>query len=180
MINNIENMSGYRLEYNCNINNHILPIFPVLNDEKTTGIMEKVGKLINSFKNNKIVFFYNLTYRSGSDGDYGGDFNSNFISELKNDKNSLLLLLRYDENHPTVLSLEKHFNLSPSEDGYNLIISAKIARLCNTVYMKQSGGCLFVVNDENINNNVNNTEYHFFGPSDAKQSLVMYNLNVIN
>ena len=180
MINDIENMSGYRLEYNCNTNSHLLPKFPVLDDEKTTGIMEKVGSLINSFKNKKVILFYNLTYRSGDDGPHGVDFNSNFISDLKKDENTLLLLFRCDENHPTVLSLEKHFNLSPSEDGYNLIISAKIARLCNKVYMKQSGGSLFVVNDENINNNVKNTEYHFFGPPEAKQSLLRYNLNVIN
>ena len=180
MINDIENMSGYRLEYNCDTNSHILPILPVLNDEKTAGIMEKVDNFIHSFKNKKVVFFYNLTYRSGDDGQYVGDFNTNFISDLKKDKNTLLLIFRYDENHPTVVSLEKHFNLPPSEDGYNLIMSSKVARLCNTVYMKQTGGSLFVVNDENINNNVNNTEYHFIGPDSAKQPLLMYNLNIIN
>lgn len=180
MINDIENISGYRLEYNCDTNSHILPVLPVLNDEKTTGIMEKVGKFINSSKNKKVVFFYNLTYRSGDDGKHGADFNSNFISDLKKDENTLLLLFRCDENHPTALSLEKHFNLPPSEDGYNLLMSSKIAKLCNTVYMKQSGGSLFVVNDENINNNVNHTEYHFFGPPDVKQSLIRYNLNIIN
>lgn len=46
--------------------------------------------------------------------------------------------------------------------------------------MKQSGGSLFVVNDENINNNIKNTEYHFFGPHEAKQALLRYELNVIN
>lgn len=180
MINDIENISGYRLEYNCNTNTHILPILPVLNDEKTTGIMEKVGKFIHSFKNKKVILFYNLMYRSGPEHEYSGDFHNNLISEVKKDKNSVLLLVRCDENHPTVVSLEKHFNLSPSEDGYNLIISAKIAKLCNAVYMKQSGGSLFVVNDENINNNVNNTDYHFFGPGIAKKTLLMYNLNIIN
>lgn len=179
MINDIENMSGYRLQYNCNTHNNLLPILPGLNDEKTIGIMEKVSQVINSFEKKKIVFFYNVTFKSGSDK-YEGDYNSNFISDLKKDENIVLLLLRYDRNHPTVLSLEENFDLPPSEDGYNLLISAKIAKLCHIVYMKQSGGSLFVVNDDNINNNTNNTEYHFLGPDEPKLSMKIYNLNVVN
>lgn len=142
---------GVNLEFNYNGPD----IIPELPRTDVTGIISK----LKSYKKN-IVLFYNLNSFSGFE--YTKQTNDEIIDELitkYNSQDNMLLLVKQNDKHNELLTLERDFNIIPSANGKNLIDIAYIANECNHVYFKINGGSLFILNKMNISRS-NIVNYH--------------------
>lgn len=163
------------LVYNITHNDTLLPQFPVLNDTDTIELLKKIDLFFNG---KKVILYYNIQHHSMVIKDEKENDQLNVL-ELKNKyPDHLIVLVKHDNKYPTYISLEKHFKVVPRMDGYNLMINAIIASKCEKVYMKISGGSLFVINKDNVKEK--KTEYVFIGPENVKCVIKKYGLNVIN
>ena len=138
-LNEINQKMGTSIVFNCNNYKELIPILPNYD-------INSIKDTLLSF-NMKLVFYYNILYNNYN-------YDDNMIQFLLDSFSDSIVIVpkKSNINNPRLLSLETNFNILPKLDGSNLIIGAAIANLCTDVYIKNSGGSLFVLNQKNIEN----------------------------
>jgi len=151
ILNEINNKFNIKILFNCNNYKDLIPILPELD---ITDIIIKLKSY-----NKKLVFFYNLKFCSDHSELDDNIILNKLIEKYKED--SIIITAKPTIiKHSCLINMEDEFNIKPFIDGKNLIINAMIANNCNYVYIKETGGSLFVLNQINIKN-INNVIYHY-------------------
>jgi hypothetical protein len=156
MLNQINNQTGIKINFNCDNYKELIPILPYVD-------VEYIREKITSY-NKKILFFYNQNSFCGIENVYPPDINEKTIQKLINNYGEdymIILSKPCNITHKNLINVETEFGNLPSFDGKNLIINANIANLCDEVYFKTNGGSLFILNQMNIANK--NVKYNFIG-----------------
>ena len=162
ILNEINNKFNIKILFNCNNYKDLIPILPELD---ITDIIIKLKSY-----NKKLVFLYNVQFRSGK-SDIDNDIVLNKLIEKYKEDSIIITAKPTIIKHSCLINMEDEFNIKPSIDGKNLIINAMIANNCNYVYIKDSGSALFVLNQTNIKN-INNVIYHYIKSNE--------NINIYN
>jgi hypothetical protein len=158
-LNEINQQMGTSIIFNCKNYKELIPILPNYD-------INSIKQTLLSF-NMKLVFYYNISYNNYN-------YDDNLIQFLLDSFSDSIIIVpkKSNINNPRLFSLETNFNILAKLDGSNLIIGAAIANLCTDVYIKNSGGSLFVLNQKNIENK--KIKYIYLSTNDELDSTDTY------
>jgi len=160
-LNEINLQTGLNILFNCNDYKQLIPLIPAIDISVIAGILKSFNK--------RMIFYYNIVYNKINTN--CDNFMIQFLLDSFSD--SILIIPKTSSiKNSRILSLEEHFNINANIDGSNIIISALIANLCDEVYIKNSGGSLFVINQVNLQNK--KTKYFYLSTEEELNSKDMY------